>query len=268
MTTEDRFARLNGIDVRYRIEGSGPWLVFSHSLACDLHMWDEQAAAFRDRFTVLRYDTRGHGRSQAGGDTFTLAQLATDAAALVDHVGAPPVHWVGLSMGGMIGMTLALARPECIASLTVADSTSHRPPGERATWQGRIDTALGGGMEAVVDATLARWFTPGYRARRPDTMARIGAMIRGTSVDGFVGCCRAISVIDITAQLHAIRRPMLVLVGAEDHGTPAAMSRTIHEHVSGSEMHVIPDASHICNVEQPAIFDALLGGFLQRATGA
>lgn len=268
MTADYGFARLNDIDVRYRIEGSGPWLMLSHSLACDLHMWDEQAATFRDRFTVLRYDTRGHGRSAAGGDRFTLDQLAADAAALIDHLGAPPVHWVGLSMGGMIGMTLALARPERVASLTVADSTSHRPPAERATWQGRIDAALAGGMEAVVDATLARWFTPGFRARRPDTMARIGAMIRATSVDGFVGCCRAISVIDITARLPAIRCPMLVLVGAEDHGTPEAMSRTIHANVAGSEMHVIPDASHICNVEQPALFDALLGRFLQRATGA
>jgi 3-oxoadipate enol-lactonase len=260
------YATINGIRTRYRVEGGAPserpWLMLSHSLACSLEMWDEQATAFADRFTVLRYDTRGHGESEAGGDDYTLGQLAEDAKGLLDHLGVTRCHFVGLSMGGMIGQTMALAYPGLFQTLTVVDSTSYRPPSERTLWQGRINAARAAGMPSVVDATLSRWFTPAFKSREKATMTRVGAMIRATSIEGFVGCCRAISVVNTTGRLPEIKIPVLVMVGAEDHGTPPSMSRVIHESIAGSEMVIIPEASHICNIEQAAFFNRTLGDFL------
>jgi len=258
--------RVNGIDIHCTIEGDGPWVTLSHSLACNLSMWDEQARLLAARYRVLRFDTRGHGGSDAPEGPYTLEQLADDAHALLDALGIERTHWVGLSMGGMIGQTFALRHPGRFDSLLLADTTSRRPPDAAQMWGERIRAARAGGMQAVLDSTLARWFTAPFRAARPDVMARIGAGILATPVAGFAGCCEAISRVDLLDRLKEIDCPVLVLVGDQDHGTPPHMARAIHENLPGSELVIVESASHLSNVEQPEAFNRALLDFLAKHT--
>jgi 3-oxoadipate enol-lactonase len=256
--------RIDGIEISYELQGSGPWLVLSHSLACNISMWDEQTAALADRFRVLRFDTRGHGQSSAPEGAYTLDQLAGDVKALFDSLGVTTCHWVGLSMGGMIGQTFALKYPGMFRTLTLADTTSRHAEEAQPIWEARIKAALEQGMAGIVDATLARWFTEPFRRSNAAMMERVAAMIRSTPVAGYVGCARAISVVNLTHRLKEIGCPTLVLVGEQDAGTPVAMSREIHENMPGSELVIIPSASHLSNLEQPARFKGALAEFLAK----
>jgi 3-oxoadipate enol-lactonase len=258
--------KTNGIEIHYAIEGNdqGPWITLSHSLACNLHMWDDQMAELTKKFKVLRFDTRGHGQSSAPAGDYTLEQMADDVKGLFDALGITRTHWVGLSMGGMIGQTFALKYPGIFQSLVLADTTSRRPPNAEQMWGERMNMAREKGMEAVIDSTLARWFTAPYRNTRKDVMARIGADIRNTPVNGFCGACAAIAKVDTLDRLKEIQCPSLVIVGEEDHGTPPEMARKIHENLPGSEFLVIQSAAHLSNVEQPLVFNQALMGFLGR----
>ena len=220
--------KVNGLKINYEIAGNGPWVTLSHSLACDLHMWDEQMDALTKKYQVLRYDTRGHGKSEAPAGAYTLDQLADDAHGLLAALGIKATHWSGLSMGGMIGQTFALKYPGIFKSMVLADTTSNYPAAAAAAWADRIQTAQSKGMAAVVDGTLARWFTEPFRKTNPPGIARVDAAIRATPVAGFVGCCHAIQKINVTARLKEITCPTLVIVGEQDPGTPVAMARAQH----------------------------------------
>jgi 3-oxoadipate enol-lactonase len=256
--------RANGIDLHYAIEGAGPWLAMSHSLACDLSMWDEQAALLAKRFKVLRYDTRGHGRSDAPSGAYTLDLLADDAKGLFDALGVREAHWIGISMGGMIGQTLALKAPRVLKSLVLANTTSRNPPEAAPMWAERVRIAETQGMEALVEPTLARWFTEPCRKTRPERIAPIADSIRSTPVAGYVGCCHAIPKIDLTARLREIDRPALVIAGEQDQGATVAVARTIQENLPGAELVVIPSAAHLSNIEQPEAFNRALTLFYDR----
>jgi 3-oxoadipate enol-lactonase len=256
--------KANGIDIHYEIEGNGPWLTMSHSLACDLHMWDPQMPVLSKKFKVLRYDTRGHGQSSAPAGEYTLEQLADDVKGLLDALKIRETHWAGLSMGGMIGQAFALKYPGIFQSMVLADTTSRRPPDAAKMWGDRIQTAREKGMGALVDSTLGRWFTEPYRNTRADVMARIGNGIRNTPVAGFVGCCHAISKVDFLDRLKEIECPALVMVGEHDHGTPPEAARAIHQSLKGSELKIIPSAAHLSNVEQTQVFNDAMMGFLNR----
>jgi 3-oxoadipate enol-lactonase len=254
----------NGIEINYEIAGNGPWLTLSHSLACNLHMWDEQMDALTSKYKVLRYDTRGHGASSAPAAAYTLEQLADDAHALFAALGIKETHWAGLSMGGMIGQTYALKYPGVFKSMVLADTTSRYPADAQPAWNDRIKSVEANGMQAIADATLARWFTEPYRKTNPPALARVGASIRATPVAGFVGCCHAIPKINVTHRLKDVRCPTLVIVGEQDPGTPVAMAREIHDAMPGSELVIIASAAHLSNIEQPQAFNAALLGFLDR----
>jgi 3-oxoadipate enol-lactonase len=257
--------KVNGLKVSYEVAGSGPWVTLSHSLACDKHMWDEQMDALTRNYTVLRYDTRGHGKTEAPAGPYTLEQLADDAHGLLVALGIKRTHWVGLSMGGMIGQTLALKYPGVLQSLVLADTTSRYPAEAAPVWADRIKLAETNGMEAVVEGTLARWFTEPYRKTNPPAMARVATAIRATPLAGFVGCCHALPKINVTQRLKEIPCPVQVIVGEQDPGTPVAMAREIHEAKPGSELVIIPSAAHISNIEQPQAFTKALMDFLGRA---
>ncbi len=242
-----------------------PWLVFSHSLACDSAMWRPQLAEFARDYRVLAFDTRGHGRSDAPPGPYTMEMLAEDAHRLLLELGIHNTHFVGLSMGGMIGQTLTLHHPHSIASLTIADSTSRWPPEAVGVFAQRSQTALQSGMAPLVDATLARWFTPEFRKSNVDEVARIGDMILHTPVAGYVGCSEAIPRISLTHRLHEITCPILVIVGDRDPGTPVSMSQEIHKSAPRSELVIIEHAAHLSNVEQPDVFNQTLRSFLDRA---
>jgi len=257
----------NGIEINYEIEGDGPVVTFSHSLACNLSMWDEQVRALKGRYRVLRYDTRGHGQTGAPGGAYSLDQLADDLKGLLDALRIPATHFVGLSMGGMIGQVFALKYPAMVQSLVLCDTTSRYAPGAAAVWEERIRAVGAKGMEPMVAPTLERWFTAPFRARRRDLMDRVGAMIRSTPAAGYVGCCHALPKINVTERLHDVRCPALVIVGEEDTGTPVDMARDIHAALPIAELAVLCRASHLSNLEQPGEFNRALGGFLDKLSG-
>jgi len=252
----------NGIDIHYTVEGEGPWLTLSHSLACNLHMWDEEAKRLSKRYKVLRYDTRGHGRTSAPAGAYTLELLADDLHALLAALGVQSTHFVGLSMGGMIGQTYALKYPGTFSSLALCDTTSRYPAEAAGVWAERIKTVEAEGLEPLVESTLARWLTEPFRKAHPEVVATVAQMIRSTPVPGYVGCCYAIPNINLTARLKDIRCPSLVIVGKDDAGTPVAMAEDIHRALPGSRLVIIPDAAHLSNLEQPNAFNQALGDFI------
>ena len=256
----------NGIAMNYTLEGpaSAPVVTMSHSLAADLSMWNPQMSALTARYRVLRYDTRGHGGTDAPASAYTLAQLADDARALLGALGIGRTHWIGLSMGGMIGQTLALSSPGLFASLSLCDTSSRIPAEARPLWGDRIKTAETQGMEPLVEPTIGRWFTAPFVAGRKDVVDTVRAMIRATKPAGYAGCCHAISALDLTDKIAAIKVPTLIVVGEEDQGTPVAASRAINEKIAGSELVIIKSASHLSNLEQPEEFTRAITTFLGR----
>jgi 3-oxoadipate enol-lactonase len=257
---------ISGNQVNYKLEGpaSAPMVMLSHGLATKLTLWDPQMDVLARRFRVLRYDILGHGGTDAPHGPYTLDQLAEQAGGLLDALAITQVHFLGLSMGGMIGQALALARPHRLASLLLCDTTSRFPPEAQPLWQERIRIAESEGMEPLVEPTIARWFTAPFRAAHPEVIERVRGMIRGTSPLGYSGCCHAIAALNLTALIHAIKVPTMIIVGEEDQGTPVAMSHAIHEQIAGSELLAIPSASHLSNTEQPEAFNSAVSAFLNR----
>jgi 3-oxoadipate enol-lactonase len=243
-------------------EGEGPWLILAHSLATHRGLWQPQIAVLRGRFRVLSFDMRGHGESDAPEGAYSFEQLAADVIGLMDALKIETASYVGLSIGGMVGQFLGLLAPQRFERLVLAGTTGRIPPEGAALWDGRIKTVREQGMGVMVESTLERWFTPPFRAARPDLMTRIGDMIRATPVAGYVGCGRALQTFDVTARLAAITTPTLVLAGAEDTGTPVAASRMVAEAIPGARFEIIPAASHLCCLEQPEAFNRLLLEFL------
>jgi 3-oxoadipate enol-lactonase len=254
----------NGIQTNYTLDGpaTAPVVTLSHSLATDLSMWNPQLEALRARYRVLRYDTRGHGGTDVPTGAYSLEQLADDARALLAALGIARTHWIGLSMGGMIGQTIALKTPGLFSSLVLCDTSSRIPAEARPLWQERIRTAETQGMEPLVEPTIGRWFTPGFVQARKDVVDGVRAMIRATPPRGYAGCCHAISALDVTDRLDAIQLPTLVVVGEEDQGTPVAASQAIHERIKDSRLQILKSASHLSNIEQPDAFTHAVTGFL------
>ena len=242
-------------------QGEGPPLVFSHSLGCDGSMWDDHARGL-PRFEVLRYDHRGHGRSSVPPGPYTIDQLVDDAARLIRAWGRGPVIFVGTSMGGMVAQGLAAKHPELVSALVIAHSTAHYGDDARAIWRQRIDAVTAGGMAAIAEGVLARWFTEAFRRERPDIVARFRQRLLATSPEGYVACCEAISRLDVRAGLPGIRVPTLVIGGSEDQATPADASRAIAAAIPGARLVIVEGAAHQGMIEKPDAFAAALAAFL------
>ncbi len=253
----------NGIGIRYELEGpeTAPVVVMSHSLAANVAMWDDQMPVLSG-YRVLRYDTRGHGGTDVPEGDYTLDQLARDVLGLLDALAIEKAHFVGLSMGGMVGQTAALADPGRFLSLSLCDTSSRIPPEARALWNERMTAARAGGMESLVDSTIDRWFSPEFRSAEPGPVDRVRDMVRATAVAGFTGCCAAIRDLDLTDRLAEIRIPTLLVVGEHDPGTPVAAHEVIRDRIAGSRLVVIDRARHFTNVETADIFNDTLTTFL------
>lgn len=258
----------NGITIHYEIDGrdDAPWLTMSHSLAANLHMWEWQMPLLTKRFRVLRYDTRGHGDTEAPEGEYDLQTLADDLFALLDALEIDKTHYVGLSMGGMIGQTAALISPQRFLSLSLCDTSSQIPPAAHPTWRERIALARSEGMTALADDTIDRWFSAAYQKNAGSQVDKIRAMIVATPVAGFCGCAHAIMRLNVTAKLSAIAIPTLVLVGEDDPGTPVAAHEVIHEQIAGSQLVILANALHFSNVEQQHAFNTALLSFLDQQT--
>jgi 3-oxoadipate enol-lactonase len=252
--------------MEYVISGKegAPVVMMSHSLGCNLSLWNYQLEALEPHFRVLRYDTRGHGGSQATEGAYTLGQLGSDAVCLLDVLGVERVHWAGISLGGMIGQELALNRPDRLLSLTLCDTTAALPAEAQPLWQERIETARTKGLEALIEGTLERWFTPAFLAGNPPQVDQIREQFLSTPVAGYVGCSEAIRGLNYLDRLSEINIPTLIIVGEEDPGTPVAASRAIQERIAGSRLVVLPRAAHLSNVEQSRAFNQALGEFLRQ----
>ena len=257
----------NGIAMAYRLEGAkdAPVLMMSNSLMSDLGMWDDQMTPLLERFRVLRYDTRGHGGTEATEPPYSIETLGEDARALLDALKIEKVHFVGLSMGGFIGQRLATECPERVLSLALCDTAAYMPPVEM--WNGRIETARTKGIEDLVPGTLERWFTAPFRERAPEAMERVRRMIRRTAAKGYVGCASAIRDMDQRDRLSRIACPTIVVVGKDDPATPVDRAQVLHDGIAGSEMVVIENAAHLPNIERTEEFNRVLLGFLDRQIG-
>ena len=260
-------AKVNGIQINYRIDGpeGAPWVTMSNSLATTHRMWDALLEAFTKLDRVLRYDKRGHGETDVAPGPYSFELLADDVLALLDALQITRTHFVGLSMGGMTGMTMALRKPSVLQTLVLCDTTSKDPLGDPALWQQRIDAVnAGGSMEPLVESTVARFLTPDTVKNRPAVADAVRAMVRTTPIGGYVACCQAISKLNLTDRLHEISIPTMVVVGADDPATTVEMSRTIHQRIAGSELVILKDAAHLSNLEQPDAFNEAVLGFLKR----
>jgi 3-oxoadipate enol-lactonase len=254
----------NNVRVEYSIAGDqGPWLLLSHSLGCDMSMWDAQISELSSKYRVLRYDTRGHGKSETTSGAYSLDELAEDAHALLDALGINQVIWIGFSMGGMIGQTFALKYPKRLLGLVLADTTSQHDATPQSVWDERIRVAKELGIEPLVAPAIGRWFTQEFRQTHPEDIARIAKQISNTSMEGWCGCCAAISAIHTTENLHEISQPTLVIVGEHDIGTPLAAALTLQRRLPNSNLVVITESAHMTCIEQPAQFNRALRMFLK-----
>lgn len=247
-------------------QGKGPIIVLSHALGSDLGMWDEVAAGLLPRYTVLRYDHRGHGKSQRVPGPCTIASLAEDAASLIAAEAGRPVHFVGISMGGVVAQALAVRYPQLISSIVVANSSAFYGEAARAAFQARIDTVREHGMQAIAEGTMQRWFTPECRADDTnggmERVARARATFDATDRQSWLTCAEAIAGVDFRTSNGLIHCPSLVVAGKRDESTPEEMSRAIALAISGAELRVL-DTGHLSAMEQPLSFGKLVSDFVE-----
>jgi 3-oxoadipate enol-lactonase len=237
-------------------------VVLSHALGCDLTMWDALANALAKEHRVIAYDHRGHGSSDAPDAMYTMAELADDAARLLRELDTGPVVWVGLSMGGMVGQELALRHPSLVRALVLANTTSGYPEAARAVWEQRIATVREQGIEAIADAVMGRYFHDAFRVEKAGTVARFRRRLTSTDPTGYVGCCNAVGQVDTSGRLAQIKVPALVIAGELDQGTPVAMAHTLADGIPDARLVVLPEASHLSAIEQPAAFQRAVTGFI------
>ena len=254
--------KANGITINYQIDGpdNGPCLVFSNSLATTIAMWDEQAAALKDKFRVLRYDQRGHGATDAPAGRYPFDTLLADALGLLDALSIRKAHFAGLSMGGATALGLAEKYPDRFDRIIVCDSPCQSTPQSSQQWEERIVVASKKGMAALVEPTIARWFPAEIVAKNPPHVDKVRGMIRDTPVNGFIGCAAALGAHDYASAVASVKCPVLFLVGEKDAPGPAM--RKLNEKLAGSHFVELPGAGHISNLDRPAEFSRAIRDFL------
>ncbi|HZC58169.1 MAG TPA: alpha/beta fold hydrolase [Xanthobacteraceae bacterium] len=254
--------KANGITINYQIDGpdNGPCLVFSNSLATTIAMWDEQAAALKDKFRVLRYDQRGHGATDAPAGRYPFDTLLADALGLLDALSIRKAHFAGLSMGGATALGLAEKYPDRFDRIIVCDSPCQSTPQSSQQWEERIVVASKKGMAALVEPTIARWFPAEIVAKNPPHVDKVRGMIRDTPVNGFIGCAAALGAHDYASAVATVKCPVLFLVGEKDAPGPAM--RKLNEKLAGSHFVELPGAGHISNLDRPAEFSRAIRDFL------
>jgi len=255
------FLDLADLRVHYRFDGLAdkPVLMLGNSLGTSLEMWEPQVPALSARWRLLRYDARGHGSTGVTPGPYTIPQLGGDAIAMADRLGVERFAFCGLSMGGMIGQWLGVHAGARISALVLCNTAALIGPPE--VWNTRIARVRAGGMAAITDAVIARWFTPEFIARSPDPVARLKAQLLATPPDGYVACCEAVREMDQRSDAARIGTRTLVIAGTDDLATPAADTRWLADQIVGAQYVELP-AAHISNLEQPELFTSALTDFL------
>ncbi len=261
---EIRKILVNGVELACRFDGpeDGRVVMMSNSLMSDHTMWDGNVPALTDRYRVLRYDTRGHGRSGTTTGPYSIALLADDAVGLLDALGIRQVHFVGLSLGGMIAQQIGARYPERVCSLALCDTASEMPP--RLLWEERFAIVQSKGVAGLVDSTIQRWFTAPFIVRDPQSIERVRRMISETGAEGYIACGSAVRDMAQTTMLLQVKAPTLVLVGRGDPACTVAQATVLNRMIDGSQMIVLEDAAHLSNIEQPQAFNSALRAFIDR----
>jgi 3-oxoadipate enol-lactonase len=258
------FATINGFKLAYSIHGDRrhPVVVLSHSLATNLDIWNYQLPLLARRFRVLLYDLRGHGATDAPGANYTLQELASDVAALLDHLQISSAAFVGISIGGMIGQHFALQYPEKLDALVLCSTGSRTEPQAKVAIEERIEAVRREGMESQLATTLARWFTAKFIEDAPANVSWIADLILRTSVDGYSGCARAVQGLDVIDALHKVRAKTLIVPGEFDIAFPEKVSRAMQQQIPNAEFCLLQGAAHLGNVEQAHRFNEIVVNFL------
>jgi 3-oxoadipate enol-lactonase len=252
---------VDGCMIHVEIDGQEhmPVLMLSNSLGSDLTMWNSQVAAFAQHFRVIRYDHRGHGKSDVTTGPFSIKRLSHDALAILDQLGIDRINWCGLSMGGMVGQWLGAHAPDRIDTLILSNTTCYYP--DKRVWLERIEFVRKYGIAALAGSTMERWFSKEFREREPATIDRMTQMLLKTDVEGYASCCDAIREMDHRATLANIIAPTLVIAGRFDPATPIEMSEVICDQIRGAKLLAL-EASHLSNVEQPHAYANVVLEFL------
>ena len=255
VTTEDAQLRCE-----HAPRPGAPALLLINSLGTRLEMWDDQFEALSERYELVRYDARGHGKSTLGSRSeLTIEQLASDALAVLDACGIARAHLCGISMGGMTAMQIATFWPDRALKVALCNTAACMPPKEN--WQARIDAVTHHGMNALIDPTLERWFTPAFRQAHPAQVERVRAMLLETNPLGYAACAAALRDMDQRESIKSIAAKTLVIGGLQDPATPPAHSEFIAQSIPDAKL-VMLDAAHLSNIERASEFTIALLDFL------
>ena len=247
------------VEVHYRIDGrrDGPTLVLSHAMGLSMAMWDPQLPQLSRDFRVLRYDHRGHGGSTVPAGPYTISELGRDLLTLLDRLEIDRVSFCGLSLGGMVGIWVAVNAPDRIERLVLCCTAARMLRPE--DYADRAKQVRASGMASIANAVVSRWFTPAFAASRPDTIAAIRAVLESTPAEGYAATCEALAGMDQRDDLIRIAVPTFVIAAEHDQSTPPEQSREMAERIPGAQFALIRGASHIANIEQPeAVTDQIL----------
>ena len=256
------FVTGDGCRIAYRLDGpkDASVLMLSNSLGTNMEMWAPQLAPLSANHRVLRYDTRGHGASDAPAGSYSMDRLGRDVVELLDAVGVGQVAYCGLSLGGMTGQWMGIREPDRINRLILANTSSYMGP--PSAWDDRIAMVRNGGMAPLAGASVSRWFTPEFQAAHGSAIASIEAGLLATQSSGYIGCCAAIRDMDMRRTVSLIEQPTLVIAGAQDPATPLEHSKALVAAIKGATI-VELEAAHLSNVEQPEAFTAAVLSFLR-----
>jgi len=256
---------IQGPDCHLHVEVEGaadaPVLMLSNSLCTDLGMWDDQMPDFTRHFRVVRYDRRGHGRSEVPKGPYQVDDFGRDALAIMDALELQTVNWCGLSMGGMVGQWLGANAPERIDKLIM--SNTHSYYADKSVWDERMKLARDKGMSFAAGPAMTRWFTEDFRQRHPEKVERIRRMFAETKLEGYLACCAAIRNMDMRPTHPKIKAPTLVIVGLQDPATPPAAGEEIQKRIPGARLATI-NASHLSNIGDAETYTRLVLDFLRR----
>jgi 3-oxoadipate enol-lactonase len=249
-------------ELNYSLEGpsDAPVVVFTGSLGTDITMWQPQSNRLRERFRTLRYEIRGHGASEVPPGPYSMEELGSDLVGLLDRLGIERAYVCGLSIGGMISMWVAAHAPERVERLVLCCTSARLGPPEG--WHERAATVRENGVDAIADAVLERWFTPGFRAAHPEVIERMRGQLTATPREGYAGCCEAIAAMDLTGDLGSVAAPTLVLAGGEDPATPPEHGRRIAELIPDARFEVVSPGAHLANIERPDLTTMTILRFL------
>jgi len=272
MKVSQGFARVrDGTPIGYSLHGdtaSSRYAVLVHSLAMDRHFWDPVASLLARRALVLTYDCRGHGASGLGERRYSVEQFADDLADLLAELEWERALVAGASMGGCVALALAHGHASRVASLGLIDTTAWYGPQAPAQWEERAQKALEGGLGALVDFQVTRWFTDAFRAARTQVVAAsVGAFLRNDP-QAYAASCRMLGAADLRPALAGIRVPTAVMVGEQDYATPVAMAEALHSNIKGSTLTVLQNARHLTPLEKPEEIAGELEKLLKLTPGA